>query len=94
MKTLITGAAGFIGSHLSERLLAEGDAVAESKRDVKTAVRELEAALRIFERFGHCSAVSAAHNDLGYVYSEWSQNVSCPFGREWRDIGVGRTLGS
>ncbi len=27
MRALVTGAAGFIGSHLSERLLERGDAV-------------------------------------------------------------------
>jgi len=51
MKILITGAAGFIGSHTSDRLLAEGHAVLGVDNFRTGHRRNLEAALRHAPRF-------------------------------------------
>ncbi len=51
MKVLITGGAGFIGSHLSERLVAEGHTVT-ALDDLSTGRRENLASLAGHNRFG------------------------------------------
>ncbi|GAB4536764.1 MAG: SDR family oxidoreductase [Haliangiales bacterium] len=86
MRVLVTGGAGFIGSHLCERLLADGHQVA-CLDNFYTGQRDNIAHLRAHERFHLIehdvatplgeSAADALGHKLGFV-PEWVFNLACP----------------
>ncbi len=86
MRVLVTGGAGFIGSHLCERLLADGHQVA-CLDNFYTGQRDNIAHLRAHEHFHiiehdvatplEASAADALDHKLGFV-PEWVFNLACP----------------
>jgi UDP-glucose 4-epimerase len=74
MRALVTGGAGFIGSHLSEALLARGDHVYVLD-DLSTGSRANLAAIRKHPRF-HCTIDSVRHDA---VVAEMVEQVDVVF---------------
>jgi UDP-glucuronate 4-epimerase len=74
MKILVTGAAGFIGMHVSERLLARGDEVIgldnlNDYYDPSLKENRLER-LRLFERFRFVRLDVADRDSMAYLFAE------------------------
>ncbi len=61
-KVLITGGAGFLGSHLSDRMLAEGHAVVAMDNLITGDIRNIE------HLFGHPDFVFVQHDVTNYVH--------------------------
>jgi dTDP-glucose 4,6-dehydratase len=64
MRILITGGAGFIGSHLSDRLLAEGHAVVAMDNLITGSIRNIE------HLAGRPDFLFIKHNVSNYIYLE------------------------
>ena len=60
MRILITGGAGFIGSHLADRLLAEGHSVIAIDNLATGHTRNIEHLAGKIMRIGHLGAVTIA----------------------------------
>ena len=71
MKTLVTGATGFIGSHIVAALLARGDHVRGLVRDVERA-RDL--------RDQGVELVQGDITDLADCAAPWRERVCLPYG--------------
>src|SRR5688572_13346895 len=77
MKVLITGATGFIGSHLARRSVAEGDrviAVVRPRSD-RWRIRDIEGALSFIESdlrdFSRCAAQLASDPPDVCIHLAW-----------------------
>jgi len=77
MKVAITGATGFVGSHLSTRLTSEGHEVVHTARRGLGDVDELTAALAGCKAVAHCAGINREIGDQTYarVHIEGTRNV-------------------
>jgi UDP-glucuronate 4-epimerase len=68
MKVLVTGAAGFIGSHVAQRLLERGDEVVALDNFAPNYSRaRKEANLAEYAQHPHCEFIDADIGDAGYL---------------------------
>src|SRR6185503_6443993 len=77
MKVAITGATGFIGSHLDTRLAGEGHEVVRTARRDLDNVDQLNAAFAGCEVVAHCAGINRELGDQTYarVHVEGTRNV-------------------
>ncbi len=69
MKALVTGASGFIGSHLLEALVDRGDTVMAFVRREKSISRDIRGAVRIIEGdIGDAASVNAATQGCEVIF--------------------------
>lgn len=78
MKVAITGANGFIGSHLTTRLTGEGHEVVRIARHELADVDHLAAALAGCQVIAHCAGINREIGDQTYarVHVEGTRNVA------------------
>src|SRR5215216_4731754 len=76
MKVAITGATGFIGSHLDTRLTGEGHEVIRTTRSDLGDVDQLTAAFADCKVVAHCAGINRETGDQTYaVHVEGTRNV-------------------
>ena len=77
MKVAITGASGFVGSHLETRLTGEGHEVARIKRHDLYDVDQLTAAFAGCKIIAHCAGINREIGDQTFarVHVEMTRNI-------------------
>lgn len=78
MKVAITGATGFVGSHLTTRLTSEGHEVVRTARQALNDVDQLAAAFAGCKAVAHCAGINREIGDQTYarVHVEGTRNVA------------------
>ena len=67
MKVAITGATGFVGSHLATRLSEEGHEVVQTARHALADVDQLTAAFAGCKSVAHCAGINGEHGEQTYA---------------------------